>query len=196
MTAVGTKNLKSALPRSSAVTATLALGALCYVLLIFLPAQRSISALRRELREKQQHVLQSDRLTIPMSQSEDKLRVVADFTRREKDHLPSANELIKSLGLISEQAKLAGVTVRRFDPQPVTHLETLQVLPVELSLEGTYLQVFELIQRIEKLPLVIWVKRMHVGEIEGKPGSLTTELTLTIFGEFSEQADSAGSNVR
>jgi len=196
MTTSVANRFPSALPKSSAVTAALAVGSLCYVLAIFLPAQRTIANLRRELREKQQHVLQSDRLTIPLRQSEEKLNVVEDFTRREKDHLPNAHELSKSLGLISEQAKLAGAVVRRFDPQPTTSLETLQILPVELSLEGSYLQVFEFVQRLEKLPLAIWVKRMHFGEIEGKPGSLTTELTLTIFGEFAEQADFAGSNVR
>lgn len=196
MSSTKNQKLSAQLPRSSAVTATLAIATLGYVLLIFLPGQRSLANLRRELRDKQTHVLQSERLSIPMQQSGEKLKLAAEFTRREKDRLPSATELTKSLGLISEQAKLAGVAMRRFDPQPASNLETLQLLPVELSLEGNYLQVFEFVQRLEKLPLVVWVKRMHVGEVEGKPGSLTAELSLTIFGEFAEEADSAGSNVR
>jgi Tfp pilus assembly protein PilO len=184
------------LPRSSLVTASVATAALLYILFVFVPGQRSLAQLRREVREKQQHVLQSDRLAVPIQSSEDKLRTIENFAEKQRSQLPSAAELLKSLGKISEQAKLAGVTLRRVDPQPAVKLETLQQLPVELHLEGDFSQMFDFIQRLEQLPFTIWVRKLRVGENEGKSGALQTELSLTIFGDLADQADSSGVNVR
>lgn len=177
------------LPRSSAVTASLAAASLLYVLLIFLPSQRESRRLRMELRDMQQRVIQSDRLAVPSKQAEDRLRSIEDLTRRAHDTAPNPSELPKIYAQISEQAKLSGVTLRKFEPQAPVQMALLQQCPVELAVEGEFSQIFDLVRRLEQLPPTIWIPRLRLEQMGEKKGKLQAELSLTIFGDLTDQID-------
>ncbi len=181
---------RTGVPRSTMVTAAIAGAAIAYVVVVFLPTQRSISNIRRDILAKQEHILQSDRLTLPTQQAEQKLQAVNAFVQRFDSMLPSTQgELLRTFGRISEQAKLAGVVVRRFDPQGTVDLASLRQAKLEISLEGTFPQILDFIKRIEELPNLIWITNVRLAKIEGSSELLTSELTLTIFGDIDDQTE-------
>ena len=185
------------MPSSTMVTAAMAVGAVIYVVAIFLPAQKSISRTRREVLDMQEHILQSDRLSLPIQTSQQRMVSVESFTRRHDAMLPATkSELLRTFGRISEQAKLAGVIVRRFDPKGTIELKSLREARLELSLEGTFPQIMDFLARLEELPHVIWVPNVNVGKVEGSEQTLLAELSLTIFGDLADQSDLMGSQDR
>ena len=178
-----------------ALLAAILLGTIvvCYALFFFLPVQRKINAAQRELQEKQLHIVQASNLQLPMQQSQVQLRHVETYTTRLEERLPSTTaDFLKTFSRISEQAKLAGVVVRRFDPLPATKMKSLQQANLEITLEGTFPQLMDFLSRVEELPHVIWASNVSLGKIEGPGGLLLSEITLTIFGNLADQGDFNG----
>lgn len=181
------------LPSSTLVTLAMAVGAVIYVVAIFIPAQKRISQTRSEVLNLQDHILQSNSLTLPIQTTQERIVAVESFTRRHDSMLPATRgELLRTYGRISEQAKLAGVVVRRFDPKGTTELHSLRQAHLEVSLEGTFPQVMDFLSRLEELPHLIWVSDVNLGKVEGNEQTLLAELSLTIFGELADQSDSNG----
>jgi Tfp pilus assembly protein PilO len=182
------------LSSSTLVTLALAAVAVIYVFAIFVPTQKSISRARQEVLDLQEHVLRSDRLTLPIQNVQQKMLAVESFMRRHDSMLPETRgELQRTFGRISEQAKLAGVIVRRFDPKGTTELHSLRQAHLDVSLEGSFPQLMDFLSRLEELPHVIWLTNVNLGKVEGNEQTLLAELSLTIFGDLADQSDSNGS---
>jgi Tfp pilus assembly protein PilO len=172
----------------------MAAGAVIYVVAIFIPMQKRISRTRREVLDLQDHVLQSNLLTVPIQNAQQRMQAVESFMHRHDSMLPrTRGDLQRTFGRISEQAKLAGVAVRRFDPKGTTELHSLRQAHLDVSLEGTFPQVMDFLSRLEELPHVIWVTNVNLGKVEGTEQTLLAELSLTIFGDLADQSDSNGS---
>ncbi len=178
------------LPSSTLVTAAMAIGSVVYIVLVFLPAQKAISKVRREVLDKQEHILQADRLTLPIQATQQRMVAVDSFTRRHDAMLPATKgELLRTFSRISEQANLSGVIVRRFDPKGTIELNSLRQAQLEISLEGTFPQIMDFLSRLEELPHLIWVPNVSLGKVEGSEQTLLAELSLTIFGDLADQSE-------
>lgn len=175
--------------KSWMVTAVLAAASVGYVLLVFVPGQRAIGDLRAQLDEKQQHVLQSQRLGGPIRQAELRLASTREFSTQWLSAAPRPTNLVSFYARLAEEAKAAGVDVQRLDPQPAVDRQMISEHPVVISLDGQFAQVFDFIHRLEQLPQSLWVRDLRLSRGDGESESLQAELTLTIFSDRSENAD-------
>jgi hypothetical protein len=115
------------------VTAALAASSVGYAGFVFLPQQRVIGELRSEANEKEQHILQAERLATPIRQAELRLASTRQFSDHWLQTAPRVTDLTRIFAVLGDEAKLAGVTITRFDPQPAVELQTLSEYSVTLN---------------------------------------------------------------
>jgi len=178
MTANLATNLKK---RSWIITSILAVAALAYVFLLFLPGQKAVEKLREELRDKQDFVAQAALLAPVTSDVEQKLETTKKFNEDWLATAPTETKLAGLYGRISAAAAASGTTTVRFDPQPAIKMDALTKIPLVLGSEGSFDQVFDLLQRLETLPETVWMEdlRLEPGGEDGK--QLQCEVILAIF---------------
>ncbi len=167
----------------------LLLAALAYVLLVFVPFQRSIADLSRQLRDKRLHVMQADQLILPLANETQRLAEIRQHTDRWEQHAPDPQELASFYARMSEQARQTDIQLLKFEPQPPRNLQSLRQYAVALSVQGDFEQLFEFLARIERLPQTVWPTHVRVTQPEGGAASLQGEMTLTFFGDLSGSAD-------
>lgn len=192
MTAAKPKTPPRPIP-SWLITGLMASCAVAYVYLVFLPGQRSIRKTRNQLRDRQTQLLQSDRLAVPIRLAEDQLAQIERIAQRWHESAPPAAELSLVYSQISEQARRAGVGIRRLEPGSPTRLATLEQCPLELTLEGEYAQFADFLERLERLPAPLWIRNLQMQlQQKGEAGeTLRCELSLTIFADISGHAGQA-----
>lgn len=172
-----------------AVTLGIALSAVAYVLLVFLPFQKAIAALSRQLRDKRLHVVQADQLILPLAAERQRLAEVSQHAADWELKAPDPPELAAFYARISEQARQTDLRLVKFEPQTPRRLQTLQQYSIALSMEGSFEQLFEFLSRVEQLPQCIWPTHVRLTQPEGGGASLQCEMTLTFFGDLAGSAD-------
>lgn len=176
-------------PHRTLVTALLGAGAIGYLFLIFLPNQRSIVQLRRERNQKQQLILQSTGLSTPLAAAEQRLNATRQCSLDWKKGAPTRSEIVATYARLAEEAKAAGVTLRRFDPQPAIDRQLIGEHNLLLAWEGTFAQIFDFLRRVEQLPATVWARHMNLTAAGESGETLSGELTLTIFMDLAENTD-------
>ncbi len=171
------------------ITLGVGLAAAAYILLIFLPFQRSIAQLRQELQDKRRQIVQADQLVLPLASERERLAEIRQHTDHWERHAPGPQEMAAFYARLSEQANLASVPLLKFEPQPPRALQTLRQHSVALSVHGDFEQVFEFLTRMERLPQTVWPTHMRLAQPEAGSASLQCEMTLTIFGDHAGSAD-------
>jgi Tfp pilus assembly protein PilO len=175
------------------ITGLMASCAVAYVYLVFLPGQRSIRHTRNLLRDRQTQLLQSDRLAVPIKLAEDQLMQIHRIADRWQRNTPPSEELSLVYSQISEQARRAGVAIRRLEPGAPRRLTTIEQCQLELTLEGEYVSFVDFLSRLENLPPTIWVRNLQMQlQEKGEAGeTLRCELSLTVFADISGHAGQA-----
>ena len=176
-------------PRSWIVTSLLSAVAVAYVVFVFLPGQRAIGGMRKQLHEKQQYVVQADRLTFAIQKATDDLQAAHDYAEEWRTAAPSEAKLAATFGRITERAQQAGLNVHRFDPRPVVKFDSIWQAPISLVAEGDFQQIFEFVRLVEAMPGTVWVQDLRLESDAKADGRLRCELTLTVFADnrdFSE----------
>lgn len=176
-------------PPTWVVTLGVAIFAAAYVLLVFLPFQKSIAAMQRQLNDKRRQVVQSDQLLLPLANETERLAQIQQQTGQWEQFAPGPKELAAFYARLSEQANLANVPLLKFEPQSTRNLKSLQQHSVVLQVQGDFEQLFDFLTRIEKLPQTIWPTQLRLVQPEGGGASLQCEMTLTFFGDLAGSAD-------
>lgn len=171
------------------VTLGISLAALAYVLFVFLPVQRAIAKLSRQLKDKRLHVIQADQLNRPLADEKLRLAEIRRHTDTWAQNAPDPQELATFYARISEQARQTDVQLVKFEPQPPRNLQTLRQYGMALSIQGDFEQLFEFMTRIEKLPQTIWPTHVSLSQPEGGAARLQCEMTLTFFGDLVDSTD-------
>lgn len=150
------------------LVATVALAAvtLGYVFFVFLPKQETIAEMRRELNQRQEFLLQVDRLRHSIRTVDEELTLAANYSQHWEDHSPSAITLADFYEKLSTAAAESGVVITKFNPQPVENMAHLCQLPVELSSEGTFGDTFQFLSKIETLETTIWLESLAIQRLE------------------------------
>lgn len=171
------------------VTLAIALVALASILFIFLPFQKTISNLSRQLRDKRLHIVQADQLILPLTNERKRLAEILKETDRWEQLAPDPQQLAIFYARISEQARQTDLQLVKFEPQPARSLQSLRQYAVALSIQGDFEQLFDFLARIEKMPQAIFPSHVRISQPEGGGASLQCEMTLTFFGDLSGSAD-------
>lgn len=164
------ERLKTKRNRQSLIaTAVLACVALAYVFFIFLPKQKTIAEMRRELDEKQQFLLQVDRLRYSIQTADEELTLAKNFSKQWETRSPSAATLADFYEKLSAAADESQVTITKFDPQPVEKLAQICQLPLDVAVEGNFRQLIELLHKIESLETSISLESLAIERLAARP---------------------------
>lgn len=169
--------------RSLLITALLAGGSVAYVFFVFLPGQKAIGQLRRELDTKQQFIIDADRLAHAVQLAQRDLDSAEQFTTRWREAAPEESQLAAMLGRITAEAEAVGVSIRRLDQRDITRFESIEQVPVLLECQGDFRQVFELIRRLEAMPQDVWLSRLRIEQLGQDSEKVSAELVLEIFAD-------------
>lgn len=176
-------------PRSWMITALLASLAIAYVTFVFVPAQAEITALRGRLNERRQHILQANGLALPVSRAAEQLAKTRLVSAAWRKAAPSPAELSTCFASLSAEAKTAGVSIERFDPNSSADLQVLAQHGVTVHFRGGFQQAFDFLRRIEELPATIWVPSLRLAAEPMGAAPLRGEVILTIFVDRSDSAE-------
>ncbi len=175
--------------RSWAVTAISGILTLAYLYFLFLPIQKDIAAKRDEVQTKQDFIVQANGLTEPIKQTLRQLDRARLYEEQWRDTAPREGRLAELFGTITDQITTAGTETRRFDPQPVTKMGTVWRIPVGVACLGNFSEIFEMLRRIESLPMSIWISDMTIKPEGENSEILVCEVNLAVFADNRNNSD-------
>jgi Tfp pilus assembly protein PilO len=175
------------------VTGVVASLAVVYALFVFLPTQRKASALKLKKYELMQYVANRLKTSEKIEQARQRQTQIEQVSVAWRQHAPRNGELGRMLSGITQQARQAGVTLQRFDPQPQVALQYISQQPIVVALEGDFAQVFDFLQRVETMPHRVWISNFTLSSAAEDGQTLRAEMTLTIFADLAENSEQAKS---
>ena len=175
--------------RTWIMTVAMAAGAVAYAYFVFLPTQASVTDMRRELQTKQNFVVASEKLFPAIIRARHRLATTNQYADSWRSRSPGAEQLADLFGTITDCVKQAGMTIKRFDPEPVEKMDTICKVPLTLESEGEFSQIFALLAELEGRPESIWVNEMRLEPIGEDSKLLQCTLVLCVFADNREKSD-------
>jgi hypothetical protein len=179
----GARPVKIENPRSLVITLTIACTAAAYAYFVFLPSQKDLARLRQQLRDKQQQILDSERLTSAIFHAERELAIANDFTTHWKESAPSEGQLSEVYRQFATFADESRVQLNGIRPQSSERLKEVSVFRVALDCSGSYPNLFEFIHDVEECVPALWIQQLELQRIETHKDRLQCKLTISIFVE-------------
>jgi Tfp pilus assembly protein PilO len=163
--------------------------AAAFVLLIFLPGQRRIQALRAEMREKQDFVIAAGQMAARLHSAKAELAETYKYNDQWRDRATSSAGITALYGQIAQLAQASGVTTTRFAPATPTEIEHLRRVPLSVICHGSFRQIQQFLAALEERPRRVWLDDLKLDAAEEHGGSVRCEITLAAFVDNSEKSD-------
>ncbi len=171
------------------VTLPLAAGAVAYVVLVFLPGQRTTAELRSEIRDKREYLAHAESLGAALVAGEQELRFAREYQRPWRSHAPKWRQISELYGELHRLEKGSGVQTTRFDPRPVVHRESVSEVPVSVDCIGSFASAFTFLHSLESIPVEIWVKRIRLSSLQLDRENIQCAIDLVIFADNCDNLD-------
>ena len=171
------------------VTVPLAVIAVAYVMLFFLPGNRAIDQLGEQIEQKQQYIAQAATLTTALQVAQEELEKVRQYNETWQTHAPAQGETSALHATINTLAVASGTDVTRLDPEEVILYDKVRQAPLSVECTGSFGEVFEFLRGLEGLPAEIWVDLVNLEKLEQTRESVKCELTLVVFANNPENSD-------
>ena len=171
------------------LTSLVAAGAVAYVFLLFIPGQKAIGKIRAEHRQKQEAIVAAEKIILDAQGTNALLEKARDFKAKRNEITPTVDRIATVFATISNYTKLAGASIVRFDPQSPVRMASISQVPVVLTVEGGYQQIFSLLQKLDETPNPIWEKEVIIQANREKADSLRCQITLTIFADNRDSSN-------
>lgn len=114
----------------------------------------------------------------------DRLRAEEAVVRKA---IPTAPSLGRFLEALSEVCASAQLTATDVTPLAEYRVGPIGVLPILVSFESGFAEVFTFLQRIEMLERVVWVSRIETSRVADRSDRLTTSVLMHVFHEPTER---------
>jgi Tfp pilus assembly protein PilO len=175
------KAQKAGKPQTWLITALLASGSVAYVVFLFLPTQRSIHALRSQVQERRQQIVQGQSMVRTVAQARLRLAAANEVGQQWRDQSPQQSEVSAHLASLTKHAQAAGVAIDRLDPLPPVDLQLLSEQNISLHFHAPFAKIFDLLERLESIPGSLWIRDLRLQASSDASDNLRGELTLPIF---------------
>jgi len=152
-----------------------------YVLLVFMPLRSQISATQSRLEEKKEFVARESSLREELARYQKEQQSIAEHIESWPEIENPNVHLSQILGEVSRNAKQLGLDSLRLEPAQSTKLNLVHRIPVQLGCRGSFLEIHEMIRRIELMHYKIWIHRIELAPHRDDSGELTCELDFEAF---------------
>lgn len=171
------------------VTLPIVAGAIGFLLLVFFPTARAVRQMRSEIRAKQEFLTQTQSLRTTRVQLESDLKEINQFADDWEQQAPLPGQMAKLFGKITRNASEYGVVPARFDPQREIQLHTVQRVPVQMELTGSYSGIAQLLAALEQLPETVWVEHLKLEKDRQAGRDVKCEVKLEVFAVNPKKSD-------
>lgn len=154
-----------------------------FLLLGYLPYYRQRQALRQEIVGRQDEMAAVAQQSVQLKEATRRAQLInASLQIRDYDRLVPVNkDLGTFLRQLSEELDAAGMQDTAVRALPPTALGKCQQLPIEIKGVGTFEQFHGFLVRLEHLPRMSSVSRLHIEADNAVSGKVSVELTLAIY---------------
>ncbi|HXT60889.1 MAG TPA: type 4a pilus biogenesis protein PilO [Pirellulales bacterium] len=171
------------------VTLPMAGIAAAFVLLIFLPGQRRIHALRDEMREKQDFILAASQTAARIHAIKAELAETRQYNAQWGGRTASSAGATALCGQIAQLAQASGVTTTRFAPAAPTEIERLSRVPLNVACHGSFAQIQAFLAALEERPRQVWLDDLKLIGAAEHGDSVQCEIVLAAFVDNLEESD-------
>jgi Tfp pilus assembly protein PilO len=171
------------------ITLGLGAAALAYLFCVFLPAQKALRALQAQSREKQTYIAQVASLLDSIAKTQAKIDEAREYADNWRRRAPEPDSMGNFLSQVTQSAQASGVETLRLDPQQPQHLQTVEKLPYEIEVEGSYRQVFALLVNLEQMGAPSWVEELRIESTGENSEELQCELKMAVFAGRNGNSD-------
>jgi Tfp pilus assembly protein PilO len=124
-----------------------------------------------------------------MDETKTSIENVRAFKAKLTETTPTVDRIALVFAAISNYSKLAGTSMVRFDPQNPVKMASISQVPVNLTVEGSYQQVFDLLRRLDNAPNPIWEKEVTIQAVREKTNAVRCQVNLTIFADNRDNSN-------
>lgn len=175
--------------RGLIMTASLAVGAVLYAVLIFLPGQAKLSELRNKLRQQQEFVVASERLRSTIMTTESCISEISNYCNRWQPDHRVTQQLPEVLADVTDAADREGVTVISLTPGSREPLRTIERIPITLTVDGPWDGMLRFLQEVDQLPMLHWIDSLKLSPQPRTADRVSCTFQLVIFAGFSSNSD-------
>jgi Tfp pilus assembly protein PilO len=165
------------------VTILAVAGVVAYVMLVFLPTQKAITAKRREVREKRQFIANANLQSANIAQLEQQFESARFHVEAWRKHSRLESGTVALLGELASLAGQSGVILHRLTPQDPTTMETLRQQTIEMEVEGSYSQIMSFLRGVESRPETIWFPHLELQPIKEDAANVQCALSVVVFAD-------------
>lgn len=173
------------------VTPCLAAIAVVYLALTWLPSRRAIQQWRAQVQAEQQAVAQATDSSARLVALQNELHQTEVVTAQWEKAAPGRRDIPALFAEINALAKDAGLSVSRFDPQPILVYEKLQEIPITVVCSGEFSDLFQFLRGIEGLSVTTWVEAIRLEKTAQNAKDVRCELNLAVFTNNQQISDYA-----
>lgn len=163
------------------ITVPLAAAAFAFLALLFLPGQRRIEELRRELHDKQDFVLAAAQTGARIHALEAELAETREYVAARRIQTVDSAGVTALCGHIAHLAQTSGVSTARFAPGAAETIERLERAPLHMVCHGSFARIQAFLAELESLPQPIWVDDLKL-QASGEAGEdVQCEVAMAVF---------------
>ncbi len=171
------------------LTLPTAAAVLVYALLFFVPNQRTIDRLRKDLRSRQSMSTNVQNMARTIQRLQQELSTTEAYLDRWQSHLPDANDTVRVQAEVTHAASEAGLLTTQVNPGEEIEYPSLITIPLKIEVEGDFREMLDFLHRLEELPYFIWTDSLRIEATRQVGGELEGELSLVVFHDRPEDSD-------
>jgi Tfp pilus assembly protein PilO len=163
------------------VTVPLAGMTVAFLTLLFLPGQRRLEALRRDMHVKQDFVLGAGQMAVRIHTLDAELAETRKYNAAWRLQSADSAAVTALCGRIAQLAQDSGVAASRFAPGTPEGVERLQRIPLEMVCYGSFAHIQAFLAALESLPQRVWLNDLKL-QASGETGeAVRCELAMAVF---------------
>jgi len=154
-----------------------------FLFLFFMPTSKEIEKLRKENAYLQNEIQKVEAIAGKLNEHKAERAAVELQLKAAAMLLPKQQEIPSLLTNISEQGTNSGLEFISFQPKGESNKEFYAVIPVAISVFGTYHRIGLFLDKLSKLNRIVSVNNITLGvpQITGKDAMLTATLELVTY---------------
>lgn len=94
-----------------------------------------------------------------------------------------AEEETAIVHLISSRRMLGGLALRGMQSQEAADAKSHTLIPIKITVEGTFNNILRFLQRLEAVERPVIVKSVQLSRVSGHPGVISAELIINLYAQ-------------
>jgi Tfp pilus assembly protein PilO len=170
------------------VTLPLLAGTLAFAVWFYQPTRAGIADMQGELEAKQAALADAASLPLKLQRTNHDLEEARAFVATWR-RTAARRSLAAVIGELDSIVAAAGAKTTKIEPEAAVRYQYLTRVPLMLACEGTFPQVYRVLQQLEQRPQTIWIEDLHITQERKTASVVTCVLKLAMFTGQSNLAD-------